>query len=45
MEERGKRFADGRCVYCSGCNHSAAECTARKRIQMLMAAIAQVKEV
>jgi len=28
-EERAKRFADGRCLYCGGFNHRAAECAAR----------------
>jgi len=27
-EERAKRFANGRCLYCGGFNHRAAECAA-----------------
>ena len=30
VEERPKRFADGRYLYCGGYNHRAAECAARK---------------
>jgi hypothetical protein len=30
-EERVKRFADGRCLYCREFNHRAAECAARKK--------------
>jgi hypothetical protein len=30
VEERAKRFADGRCLYCSGLNHRAVKCAARK---------------
>jgi len=44
-EERAKRFADGRCVYCGGLNHRAAECAARKKAQTFKAAGAEVKEV
>ena len=44
-EERAKRFADGRCLYCGGFNHRAAECAARKKAQTFMAAGAEVKEV
>jgi len=44
-EERAKRFADGRCLYCGGFNHRAAECTARKKAQTFKAAGAQIKEV
>jgi len=44
-EERAKRFADGRCLYCGGCNHRAAECAARKKAQTFKAAGAEVKEV
>jgi hypothetical protein len=33
VEERVKRFADGRYLYCGGLNHrAAAECTARKKV-------------
>jgi len=28
-EQRVKRFADGRCIYCGGFNHRGAECAAR----------------
>jgi hypothetical protein len=44
-EERTKRFADGRCLYCGGFNHRAAECAARKKAQTFKAAGAEVKEV
>jgi len=44
-EERAKRFTDGRCLYCGGFNHRAAECAARKKAQMFKAAGAEVKEV
>jgi len=44
-EERAKRFADGRCLYCGGFNHRAAECAARKKAQTFKAAGAEVKEV
>jgi len=44
-EERAKRFADGRCLYCGGFNHRAAECAARKKDQTFKAAGAEVKEV
>jgi len=44
-EERAKRFADGRCLYCGGLNHRVAECAARKKAQTFKAAGAEVKEV
>jgi hypothetical protein len=44
-EERAKRFAAGRCVYCGGLNHRAAECAARKKAQTFKTAGAEVKEV
>jgi len=44
-EERAKRFANGRCLYCGGFNHRAAECAARKKAQTFKAAGAEVKEV
>jgi hypothetical protein len=44
-EERAKRFADGRCLYCSGFNHRAAECVARKKAQTFKASGAEIKEV
>jgi hypothetical protein len=44
-EERVKRFADGRCLYCGGFNHRAAECAARKKAQTFKAAGAEVKEL
>jgi len=44
-EERAKRFMDGRCLYCGGFNHRAAECAARKMAQMFRASGAEVKEV
>ena len=44
-EERAKTFTDGRCLYCGGFNHRAAECVARKKAQMFKAAGAEIKEV
>jgi len=44
-EERVKRFTDGRCLYCWGFNHRAAECAARKKDHTFKAAGAEVKEV
>jgi len=44
-EERAKRFADGRCLFCGGFNHKAAECAARKKAQTFKASGAEVKEV
>jgi len=44
-EERAKRFADRRCLYCGGFNHRAAECASRKKAQTFKAAGAEVKEV
>jgi len=44
-EERAKRFADGRCLYCGGFNHRVVECGARKKDQTFKASGAKVKEV
>jgi len=44
-EEWAKRFADGRCLYCGGFNHRAAECAARKKAQTFKVSGAEVKEV
>jgi hypothetical protein len=44
-EERAKRFADGRCLYCGGSNHRAAECAGRKNAQTFKAAGVEIKEV
>jgi hypothetical protein len=44
-EERAKRFADGRCLYCGGINHSAVDCAARKKARSFKVAGAGVKEV
>ena len=44
-EERAKRFAAGRCLYCGGFNHRAAECAARKKAQMFKASGAAVMEI
>ena len=43
--ERAKRFTDGRCLYCAGCNHRAAECAARKKAPTCKTAGAEVKVV
>jgi hypothetical protein len=44
-EERAKRFADRRCLYCGGFNHREEECAVRKQAQTFKAAGAEVKEV
>jgi hypothetical protein len=44
-EDRAKRFAHGRCLYCGGFNHRAAECAARKKAQTFKAAGAEVKDI
>ena len=44
-EKWAKRFADGRCLYCSGFKRRAAECPARKKAQTFKAAGAEIKEV
>jgi hypothetical protein len=44
-EERVKRFADGRCLYCGGFNHRAAECVARNKAQTFKAARAEINKV
>jgi len=44
-EERAKRFTDGRCLYCGGFDHRAAECAARKMAQKSMAAGVEVNDV
>jgi len=44
-EERAKKFVDGRCLYCGGFNHRAADCTARLKAQTLRVAGAEVKDV
>jgi hypothetical protein len=36
-EKRAKSFADGKCFYCGGFNHTAAECAARKKAQTFKA--------
>jgi hypothetical protein len=43
-EEKAKRFVDGRCLYCWGYNHRAAECVAKKKTQMFKAAGAEFTE-
>jgi hypothetical protein len=44
-EERAKRYADGRCLYCGGFNHRAVDCAVRKKARPFKAAGAEVKEV
>jgi hypothetical protein len=44
-EERAKRFADGRCLYCGGFNHRAVDCAVRKKARSFKVAGAEVKEV
>jgi hypothetical protein len=43
-EERAKRFADGRCLYCGGFNYRAVDCAVRKKARSFKAAGAEVKE-
>jgi hypothetical protein len=43
-EERAKRFADRRCLYCGGFNHRAVDCAVRKKARPFKAAGAEVKE-
>jgi hypothetical protein len=43
-EERAKRFADGRCLYCGGFNHRAVDCSVRKKARPFKVAGAEVKE-
>jgi hypothetical protein len=43
-EERAKRFADGRCLYCGGFNHRAVDCAVRKKARPFKAEGAEVKE-
>jgi hypothetical protein len=43
-EERAKRFADGRCLYCGGFNHRAVDCAVRKKARSFKAAGVEVKE-
>jgi hypothetical protein len=43
-EERANRFADGRCLYCGGFDHRAAECAARKKAQTFKVAGVEIKE-
>jgi len=45
VEERVKRFTDRRCLYCGRFNHRAADCAARKKVQMLKAVGAEVKDI
>jgi hypothetical protein len=44
-EERAKRFADGRCLYCGGFNHRAVDCAVRKKARPFKAAGAEVTEI
>jgi hypothetical protein len=44
-EERVKRFADGRCLYCGGFNHRALDCAVTEKARSFWAAGAEVKEI
>jgi hypothetical protein len=44
-EERTKRFADRRCLYCGGFNHRVEECAARNNTQTFKTARAQINEM
>jgi hypothetical protein len=43
-EEKAKRFAEGRCLYCGGFNHRAVDCEERKKARSFRAAGAEMKE-
>jgi hypothetical protein len=43
-EERAKRLANGRCLYCGGFNHRAVDCAVRKKARPFKAAGAEVME-
>jgi len=43
-EESAKRSRDGRCLYCGGFNHRAAECAATEKAQEFQAAGAEIEE-
>jgi len=43
-EDRAKRLADGRCLYCGGFNHRAVDCAVRKKARPFKVAGAEVKE-
>jgi hypothetical protein len=43
-EERAKRFADGRCLYCGGFNHREVHCVVRKKARSFKAAGAEMKK-
>jgi hypothetical protein len=43
-EERAKRFADGRCLYCGGFNYRAVDCAVRKKAQSFKVAAAEGKQ-
>jgi hypothetical protein len=43
-EERTKRFAEGRCLYCGGFSHRAVDCAVRKKARPFTVAGAEVKE-
>jgi len=43
-EALSRRFTDGRCLYCGGFNHRAADCAARKKVQTAEAGGAEVKK-
>jgi hypothetical protein len=44
-EERAKRFADGRCLYCGGFNHRAVDCGVRKKTWSVKAAGEELKQM
>jgi len=44
-EERAKRFADGRCLYCGGFDHRVAQCAATKKAQTFKPAGAEANGV
>jgi hypothetical protein len=44
-EDRAKRIADGRCLFCGVFNHRVAECAPGKKAQTFKAAAAEIKNV
>jgi hypothetical protein len=44
-EERARRFADGKCLYCGAFYHRVEKCAARKQAQTFKAAGVEITEV
>jgi len=43
VEERAKRFVNGRYIYCGGFNHRLADCAAMKTAEIVITAAEDVK--